>query len=238
MSIPWEDRDIDLLLTGSLFLPPEAQKAAWCDHGAAVERKLNDIADLVCSDLARPLEESVREVLGEDVDFETLYPYMKTVDDYIRNALRVDSIVALAYLRPTVDGPGWKAYNDKLLLVRFLEEKSIKDAVKISGRARVILNPFPGYNDSHERVFNAMASGCAVISSRSVYYESEFSSENIFFLPNCGLDMQSALTDLMVDNDRIQVMAASGQRRVLNAHTWMHRARSLANIGKILPKAV
>ena len=39
-----------------------------------VEAKLNDIVDLVWLDLTRPLEVSVREVLGEDVDFESPIP--------------------------------------------------------------------------------------------------------------------------------------------------------------------
>ena len=234
---PWVDRDINLLFTGSLFLPPDAQRAAWRDHGTAVERKLNNIVDLVWLDLARPLEESVREVLGEDVDFETLLPYMKTVDDYIRNAQRVDAIVALANLQPTVIGPGWEAFADDLPRVRFVGQKTISEALEMTDRSRAILNPFPGYNDSHERVFNAMAGGSAVLSSRSDYYESEYSREDIFFLPNRALDMPSAVAGLLADKDRLRVMAAAGQRRFLSGHTWTHRARSLAQIGEILPTA-
>ena len=234
---PWAVRDIDLLLTGSLFLPPNTQRAAWGDHGADVEGKLNDIVDLVWLDLARPLEVSVREVLGEDVDFETLFPYMKTVDDYIRNAQRVDAIVALADLRPTVIGPGWEAYADDLPLVRFVGQKTIEESLDMTNRSRAILNQFAGYNGSHERVFNTMAGDSAVLSSRSVYYESEFSPENMFFLPNRALDMRSAVADLLADKDRLRAMAAAGQQRFLNAHTWTHRARSLAQIGEILPVA-
>ena len=234
---PWAARDIDLLLTGSLFLPPNPQRAAWRDHGADVEGKLNDIVDLVWLDLARPLEESVRDVLGEDADFETLFPYMKTVDDYIRNAQRVDAIVALAPLRPTVVGPGWEAYADDLPMVRFVGQKTIQESLEMIDCSRAILNPFPGYNDSHERVFNAMAGGSAVLASRSVYYESEFSPENMFFLPNRALDMPNAVADLLADKDRLRVMAASGQQRFSSAHTWTHRARSLAQIAGILPTA-
>ena len=65
---------------------PNMQRAAWRDHGANVEVKLNDIVDLIWLDLTRPLEESVRQVLGEDVDFKTLFTYTQTADDYIRNA--------------------------------------------------------------------------------------------------------------------------------------------------------
>ncbi len=234
---PWVDRDINLLLTGSLFVPPETQRAAWRNHGVAVERKLNNIVDLVWIDLARPLEESVREVLGEDVDFETLFPYMKTVDDYIRNAQRVDTIAALAGLRPTVVGPGWDAFADDLPQVRFAGQRTIAEALEMMDRSRAILNPFPGYNDSHERVFNAMAGGSAVLSSRSAYYESECSSEDMFFLPNRALDMPSAVANLLADKDRLRIMAAAGRRRFLSAHTWTHRARYLAQIGKILPTA-
>ena len=104
-------------------------------------------------------------------------------------------------------------------------------------RSRAILNPFPGFNGSHERVFNAMDCDSAVLSSRSVYYESEFSPKNMFFLPNWALDMPSAVADLLADKDRLRVMAASGQQRFSSAHTWTHRARSLAQIADILPMA-
>ena len=55
MALAWADSDIDLLLTGSLFLPNEMQPDAWRDHGAGVERSLNDIVDLVWLDLTRVL---------------------------------------------------------------------------------------------------------------------------------------------------------------------------------------
>ena len=67
---PWAVRDIDLLLTEACFCPP-TRNALRGVTMADVEGKLNDIVDLVWLDLARPLEVSVREVLGEDVDFET-----------------------------------------------------------------------------------------------------------------------------------------------------------------------
>ena len=234
-SIPWADREIDLLMTGSLFLPPNTQRAAWRSHGAIVEAKLNDIVDLVWLDLTRPLEESVREVLGEGADFESLFPYMKTVDDYIRNAQRVDTIMELSHFRPTVVGPGWDAYADELPLVRFVGQKTIQESLEMTNRSRAVLNPFPGYNDSHERVFNAMACGSAVLSSRSAFYQSEFSLEDIFFLPNRASDMPSVVAELLANKDRLRGMAASGHQRFSRAHTWTHRARSLAQIGGVLP---
>ena len=234
---PWADRDIDLLLAGSLFMCPNMQRAAWRDHGADVEGKLNDIVDLIWLDLTRPLEESVRQVLGEDVDFKTLFPYMKTADDYIRNAQRVDSIVALSHLRPTVVGLGWEAYADDLPMVRFVGQRTIQETLGMINRSRAILNPFPGYNGSHERVLNSMACGSAVLSSRSAFYNSAFSSEEIFFLSNQASDMPSAVAGLLADKDRLRMMAASGQRRFSSAHTWTHRARSLLQIGGIFSAA-
>ena len=68
---------------------------------------------------------------------------MKTVDDYIRNAQRVDAIVALADLRPTVIGLGWEAYADDLPLVRFVGQKTIEESLEMTDRSRAILNPFP-----------------------------------------------------------------------------------------------
>ena len=105
----------------------------------------------------------------------------------------------------------------------------------MTNRSRAVLNPFPGYNDSHERVFNAMACGSAVLSSRSAFYQSEFSPEDIFFLPNRASDMPSVVAELLANKDRLRGMAASGHQRFSRAHTWTHRARSLAQIGGILP---
>ena len=216
---------------------PNMQRAAWRDHGADVEGKLNDIVDLIWLDLTRPLEESVRQVLGEDVDFKTLFTYTQTADDYIRNAQRVDSIVTLAHLRPTVVGLGWEAYADDLPMVRFVGQRTIRETLEMINRYRAILNPLPGYNGSHWLVLNSMACGSAVLFSRSAFYNSAFSSEEIFSLPNQASDMPSTLAGLLAYKDRLRMMAASGQRRFSSARTWTHRARSLSQISGILPAA-
>lgn len=225
--LPWEARDIDLLLTGSLFLPPAAQRAAWRDHGPDVEARLNDVVDLVRADYARPLEVSVRGVIGDDVGFEAIFPYMKTVDDYIRNVQRVDAVQALAPLRPTVVGPGWAAYADNLTSVNFIGETTIHEALDMTRRARAIVNPFPGYNDSHERVFNAMAVGTAVMTSRSAFYDQAFSRGEVLTLSNEAADMPQGVSQALMDDDRLRTMAMAGRQRLEEAHTWTHRAAAL-----------
>jgi len=231
----WADRDIPLLLTGSLFLPPDDQRRQWRDHGTDVERRLNDITDIVWQDLSRPLEDAVLDVIGNEVTFDALFPYMKTVDDYVRNAQRLAVVKNLSHLPLCVVGPGWDIYADAMPNVRFTGQKTIDEALAMIDRAKAVLNPFPGYNDSHERVVNAMAGGTAVLSSRSPFYAAAFDAADMFFLPNDAGDLPGAAADLMADDGRLAAMAASGRRKFLDGHTWGHRAGHVARIAGIVP---
>lgn len=228
--VDWHERDIPLLLTGSLFLPPAEQRRRWRDHGPEVEQRLNDVIDLAWQDLARPLETSVLQVLGEDIGFETVFPYMKTADDYIRNAQRVTVVQGLGHLPLTVVGPGWAPYVEQLPGIRFVGQRTIDEALAMTGQAKAVLNPFPGYNDSHERVFNAMAGGTAVISSRSTLYDRTFNADEITFLPNEPADAGDTIAAFLGEDAQVAAMAACGRQNVFDAHTWVHRARELAQV--------
>jgi len=228
--LDWSARDIPMILTGSLFMPPEEQRRRWHEHGLEVETRLNDITDLVWQDLSRPLESCVLEVLGGDPDFDTIFPYMKTVDDFVRNAQRLDVVRALASLPLTVVGPGWGPYAESMPGVCFVGETTIQETLALMDRAKVVLNPFPGYNDSHERVFNAMAGGAAVLTSRSTYYVEAFAADEIFFLPNRSDGLAQWITPLMKDDDRVSATALAGRRRFMREHTWACRAERLCHL--------
>ena len=73
-----------------------------------------------------------------------------------------------------------------------------------------------------------------IIRSRKII---AFISVSGFGLLSQASDMPSAIVGLLADKDRLRVMAASGQQRFSSAHTWTHRARSLAQIVEILPMA-
>ena len=225
--LPWAERALPLVLVASLFLPPEAQRRAWRDYGRDVETRLNEIADIAGRDLARPLEAAVLDVIGDDAGFEDLFPYMKTVDDYLRNWQRVACVEALAAFPLTVVGQGWETYAEKFPGVRFAGEQPISEAMAAIDRAKAVLNPFPGYNGSHERVVNAMAGGAAALTSRSDYYADAFGASEIIYLDDA--DPAAGVAALLADDARLEAVASNGRARMLVEHTWERRAERIAD---------
>ncbi|MBC8158728.1 MAG: glycosyltransferase family 1 protein, partial [Alphaproteobacteria bacterium] len=225
---PWSERDISLIFIGSVFQQPEQQRAQWRDHGPDVERDLNDILDLVRGNLARPLEDSVVEVIGADnISFGRILPYMKTIDDFLRNAQRIECVQALSSLPLVVVGGGWEAFADHMPGVQFMGEKTIAQSLSLVDSSKAVLNPFPGYNDSHERVFNAMAGGSAALTNRSAYLEETFDETEIFFLANDAKGLAKSVGILIADDNRLAELATRGRTKMQAAHTWSARAGNI-----------
>ena len=224
--MPWEERDIAVLFAGTVFAEPGSLRDGWRRHGRQVEATLNDILDLCRRDLARPLEDCVLEVLGEGAgDLQSLLPYMKTIDDYLRNEERVAAVKALRHLPLVVAGGGWPALIGDPGNARFLGEKTSAETLELTAASKIVLNAFPGYNGSHERVFNAMACGAVALTGQSRLFADLFAAGEIVFQAPGALAEQTAA--LLADDAGLRQVAEKGRAAFMAAHTWDHRAQRI-----------
>ncbi|MGE5506844.1 MAG: hypothetical protein ACM31L_20665 [Actinomycetota bacterium] len=211
---PWGERDIPLLFAASLGEDPERQRAGWRGHGAVVERRLNDMLDLLRAEPLRHPVEAVGKVAGVAAPL-ALYPYFATLDRYLRADIRRRTVAALGGQGLTVVGSGWEGVAGPG--VRFVGPRPAAEVAAMAGRARVVVNAMPRHHGSHERLFVALSAGAAALSTPSD------------FLVGADLPVVAAAPEDMAgvlagaDED----LAARGRAAFLAAHRWDDRARQI-----------
>jgi hypothetical protein len=228
----WETRDVPLLFSASLHAEPEALRAGWCQHGAAVERSLNDVVAAHDAAPARPLGETVLDVIGrDDRPIAILASYIAAADLYIRNRQRRALVTTLAHLPLLVCGKGWESLAAESAVpgkaARFLAAQPAPAAAALMRRAKLVLNPMPAYYDSHERPFQAMAAGAVAATGPSnLFGVAEFAGA-LLSLPAAPRNAAARIEAALADEDALQSVAAAGTRVQAAAHRWDDRARSL-----------
>ena len=137
-----------------------------------------------------------------------------------------------AGIQVTIYGAGWDRcdwitnpnveYGGKIPAYRVLEKM---------GDAKIVLNTMTWFKDgTHERVFNGMLQGAAVVSDRSMaLQELSDGSDMLLF----GLDeieqLPKLVKGLLSNPAAAQNMADHGYERAKKYHTWAIRAQELAD---------
>ncbi len=95
-------------------------------------------------------------------------------------------------------------------------------------RSKIVINNGPVFPEgSHERVFDALHSGCAVLSTPSLYFTEEFGDGSGVFICPAGEEagMSAQIADCLGVDRREEIRA--GQTRVCRAHTMTVRSRQI-----------
>lgn len=97
--------------------------------------------------------------------------------------------------------------------------------------SRIVLNTMPWFKDgSHERVFNAMLRGAAVVSETSLYLEECLPAVSWFAFdlsPGSLEVLPERIRSLLSDPQALQETAFAGYRFAASGHTWQARAEEL-----------
>ena len=145
--------------------------------------------------------------------------------------LRYTTIERLTDLPLQVYGNGWEALRDKGTRATFHPAENFGRSMAMTNRAKIALHAIPYYYESHERVFNGMAHGAAVMASRSGYFESIFTpGRDLLVYGFADADLPDRLAALARDPAKLAELGANGRRACLAAHTWHHRAADVARL--------
>ena len=82
---------------------------------------------------------------------------------------------------------------------------------------------------AHDRIFNGMLAGAAVVSDTSQYMQEHFTSGSqlqLFSLKNLN-EMSRRVRYLLEDTDEAQCMADCGYQSALEHHMWKNRLEEL-----------
>jgi len=229
--IPWKERDIPVFFVGNNELDenPEIFRAAWREYGAEKMRNLNAMVEICLRNPRCALEDAAVSVLGETSEIIELCAYMGVIDRYLRGKIRWQVLERLSRQSADVHvfGKGWEELSghEESRLVCHGPTPN-KDVIEMMRRAKIVLNLFPAYYESHERVADGASFGCLVFTTLSDYYLKEFTSESMCFFqtPDSVADGVGQWLSRPKDAEEHAMRA---NKIFLANHTWERRGEQV-----------
>jgi hypothetical protein len=239
--IPVENRPIDLLFAGNYvalsdLLPKiDGMDAESRDYYFSIAKEL-------IAHPNRAIDEVILEYLGRDfpeADSREFLPVMYSmvfIDLYVRSYFRREIVCSLAEagLPLAVIGKDWEKSGcrnpENLHQTGQLDSRCCLSYMQ---QSKLSLNIMPWFKDgAHDRIFNAMLQGSAVVTDSSRYLDEILTDgENAILY---SLEERELLPDLIRDAlrspARLADIASQGYRTAQGAHTWAHRAEYILKL--------
>jgi len=234
-SVSWSERDISIVFAGNYGLErePEAERADWQRYGEHRAAALEAIVARIDDGAHETLEHAAIDVLAGDENLSAgqVCAHMKIVDMYLRGRVRWRAVQGLADMQDAVIcGDGWCPLAAASAGGATFSGATDAAAVQaLMRRARIAVNLLPDYYDSHERMFDAAAHGCLLISTQSTFLREAFGADAVHFLAEPE-DLADTVAYYTAHPDEAQAKAERGHQAFLAAHTWDHRAAELLRI--------
>lgn len=238
--VPFGERKYDLVFTAN-YVPIEHLEQQFSNLDEEYATFYRGIVDDLIANPVQSLdvvmERHIREELGEvpDGDIRGAMSGMLFIDLLVRTYFRGQIIKQLAEadIKVHVFGADWD-----MLACRKPENIIAKSGLISSTRcveavrnAKIALNIMPWFKDgAHDRVFTAMLQKTVALTDDSRYLRKEFTDgEDVVFF---SLEGRKYLPDivrmLLRDEENAMRIAECGYDRAHRRHTWMERARQIA----------
>lgn len=238
---PLSDRKIDVLYAGSLYAAYAAtQKPNFARFAFPAEKICEESIEQLLAHPNATIESVIEErlqaadIVLPDEDLRQFISSCVYIERVVSSHYREQIIgsVARAGFSLTLYGEGWSACDwISLPNVHYGGRISPKEVLEKMEDSKIVLNTMPWFKDgSHERIFNAMLRGAAVVSESSLYL-----TENLprdawipFSLDPVSLTaLPQLIADLLTDTKKLQSIASYGYQLSALEHTWQARAREL-----------
>lgn len=231
--IPIKDRSIDVLFPGS-YMDPDELREKWVETGPFLTKLFDDFADCMLSRQDVEHMDNIRHVLerrGLEYNskfYDSLIPHINLIDLYVRARIRKETVEMLSDFPLHLYGNGW----DKLKLGKNVQKHSpisFKEVLYKMGQSKFVLTVLPYFIDGgHERIFASMNAGAVSISNSNKFLLSEFSNgKDVVLLSKTKEEVVKQVEELLQNQDQLQLIADNGRRKVLEKHTWLHRAQQI-----------
>lgn len=236
---PLRERGIDVLYAGALPIYTVAKMIP--DLSSIREVDGEEMAREVLAELVRNPTRTTEEVITEylkdrrndisDDRIHELIVQMRFLDSYATSFFREQAVRILVEngIRVTTYGTGWNQcewsenpyldYRGKVLAPQILP--LMKDS-------KLVLNTMTWFKaGAHDRIFNGMLAGAAVVTDDSSYMRSEFrDGEELVMFPLKELGtLPERVFALFGNLGATQQMADCGYRAAKEHHTWKNRAQ-------------
>ncbi len=235
---PLVDRGIDVLYAGALpiytvaKMIPDLSAIPEVDGHKMAREVLHELVNHPETTTERALEEYLRAQRNDISErrLQEIIVEMRFLDSYATSFFREQAVRILADsgIRVTAYGTGWDQcewsgspyldYRGKVLAPQILP---------LMNNSKIVLNTMTWFKaGSHDRVFNGMLAGAAVVTDDSSYMRQEFSDgkELVMFSLDDIKNLPERVFELFGHMTKTQEMADLGYAGAKRRHTWENRA--------------
>lgn len=234
------NRDINMLFTGSFRGIPRRSWSDYENHSFA--RFMDDVCDYVLANDYVLVEEAFEHVL-KDKNIELSSKQwnakrlfiMQNMKSYIASYKRYLCMETLAKAGIPIDiyGVGWDDWAHKYQNINYHEVGTVENTLDLLTKTKLCLNINNSFvAGGHERVFNAMINGAAVVSDKSLFYNQEFEEgKDIISYSFTKLDeLPNQIHNYLNDTQKLWNIAKNAQKKVNEKFTWEHKARQIIEL--------
>ncbi len=189
----------------------------------------------VCDKALKDVDASFMSLLAEKLDPSEHQKVFEEVEMYIKGMDRLRLLGAFPERKIDVFGgndgkTGWKKLLKQHSNVVVHPAVSFEDSLKIMQQSRIVLNSsIKNKLGAHERIFSAMASGAVVVTNDNSLMREYFKvgKEILLFTSQNLEEVRQSVNELLGDESKRKRVADGGRKRVMQGHTWDHRAKQL-----------
>jgi len=127
-------------------------------------------------------------------------------------------------------GAGWNRYLKDQSNIEIHEAVLFTEALELMKRAKILLNCTPEIKyGAHERIFNGLLAGAAVLTLDTPYIAEHFEDEKdiLLFSLKDKEQLNQKIHTYLQDEDARNRLVGKGRENVLAHHTWDRRAQTL-----------
>lgn len=240
--ISWRDRPIEVLYAGGLpkevagsYIPGNLDEVC----GFPTDELCEEVLVTLIKDADCTLETAMeryfvkRHVELEDNQLLQYIRLFRFLDVYAFSYQREKTVRTLVEngIPVTLYGSGWDHcdwINNSNLDYHMLV--SPEEILSLMGKTRIVLNSMPNFKSgSHERIFNGMLAGAAVITDTSQYIEREMQGREFLYQYELGRqqELPSMVEDVLKHPEMIETVTEHAYSTAAECHTWQKRARQI-----------
>lgn len=238
--IPISERKIDVLYAGGLSryaaegLIPDLGKIQEFDAFALVKKALEILIQRPELTTEYVIEMCIKEInlMFNDKRLGEIITELRFLDSLAVSFYREQMIRTLAGLGITVTvfGLGWDRCEWESTNVIYGGVLPPVQILELMNQSKIVLNTMTWFKrGAHDRVFNGMLAGAAVVSDQSEYLQEQFTNGEqlqMFSLREME-DIAEAVKMLLSDENCAQNMADCGYQQAKKQHMWKNRLQDI-----------
>lgn len=221
------------------YIDYEALRIQWQQmYPKNISQAMDDAVAVVFSEnpisFVEALIQSIQNNVPESQD-QNLYANSHILDLccmlelYIKGKERADMIRAIKSADVHIFGDnldGWKKEIKGQNNIILHSPLSFDEALRVMNQSKILLNSsIKNKEGAHERIFSGLALEAVVVTSDNSYLREQFVNRQDIELYQLD-SLNETIREYLNDEDKRRSIGQSGRKKVMQSHTWDHRAQA------------